>query len=67
MALPPLPFRRLTSAVDLRTVRRPWLRQARRRWVTTARPTTEDCKRTFHATTIAKHRVSSVTGNVSQL
>ncbi|GGT42037.1 hypothetical protein GCM10010243_19260 [Streptomyces matensis] len=45
--------RHLPGHVDLRTVRQPWLRQALRHWVTTARPTTEDFKRTFHATTIA--------------
>lgn len=45
--------RHLPGRVDLRTVRQPWLRQALRHWVTTARPTTEDFKRTFHATTIA--------------
>nr|WP_237525671.1 site-specific integrase [Streptomyces sp. SID4985] len=45
--------RQLPGRVDLRTVRQPWLRQALRHWVTTARPTTEDFKRTFHATTIA--------------
>lgn len=45
--------RQLPGRVDLRTVRQPWLRQALRHWVTTARPTTEDFKRTLHATTIA--------------
>ncbi|MDL5198695.1 site-specific integrase [Streptomyces sp. ALI-76-A] len=45
--------RHLPGRVDLRTVRQSWLRQALRHWVTTARPTTEDFKRTFHATTIA--------------
>ncbi|WP_435243588.1 hypothetical protein [Streptomyces cucumeris] len=39
--------RHLPGRVDLRTVRQPWLRQALRHWVTTARPTTEDFKRTF--------------------
>ncbi|MGA5285468.1 tyrosine-type recombinase/integrase [Streptomyces griseoincarnatus] len=45
--------RHLPGRVDLRIVRQPWLRQALRHWVTTARPTTEDFKRTFHATTVA--------------
>ncbi|MGV9855551.1 hypothetical protein ACWDWU_43410 [Streptomyces sp. NPDC003442] len=45
--------RHLPGRVDLREVHQPWLRQALRHWVTTARPTTEDFKRTFHATTIA--------------
>jgi integrase len=38
---------------DLRTVRQPWLRKALRHWAVTARPTTEDFKRTFHAATVA--------------
>jgi integrase len=45
--------RHLPGRVDLRTVRQPWLRQALRHCAAAARPTTEDFKRTFHATTIA--------------
>jgi integrase len=45
--------RHLPGHADLRTVRQPWLRKALRHWAVTARPTTEDFKRTLHAATIA--------------
>ncbi|MFD8821261.1 hypothetical protein ACFV1C_02650 [Streptomyces sp. NPDC059605] len=51
--------RQYPGTVDLRLIPQLWLRHALRHWVTTARPSTEDFKRTLRAARIASTALAS--------